>query len=96
MTGPYTVTDLLATMTAGPVRAGSSLARQSAPQATQDMLDAAFLEMQRAHAAGERRDWQAAEESVELAYGILQAAQPVRDDLRPRKQPLRRSCRDTL
>jgi len=96
MTGPYTVTDLLATMTAGPVRAGSKLALQSAPQATQEMLDAAFAEMQRAHAAGERRDWKAAEESVELAYGILQTAKSIRDELRPRKQPLGRSCRDTL
>jgi len=97
MTGPYTATDLLAAMIDGPVRVGTVLARQSCPQATQDMLDAAFAEMQRAHVADERHDWQVVEKAIDRAYGILQSAKPLRDDLSPRKHPLLgQSCRDTL
>jgi len=98
MTGPYTVADLLAAMTDGPVRAGSALARQTAPEATQEMLDSAFSEMQRAHVAGERRDWQAAERAIDRAYGLLRAAKPVPipGGRRSMQHPLRHSRRDTL
>jgi hypothetical protein len=54
--------------------------------------------MQRAHVAGERRDWQAAEQAIDRAYGLLQATKPVPPGGRrsSMQHPLLHSRRDTL